>query len=92
MSAINLNHKEGIIYTEDDKILQITENGAVRIGDGSYLSELNNPDSDEAEESYKGVIRFNKNTGTLQYCDGFTWKDFSVGIDNTSGIIWALTF
>lgn len=92
MSAINFDHNKGKIYTDDDKVLQITENGAVKIGSGEYLSELNNPENNESEESYKGVIRFNKNTGTVQYCDGTTWKDFAVGDDSSTGVIWALTF
>ena len=57
MGAININHNEGSITTDNDTVLTITENGGVKIGDGTYLN-----DSDIVDESYKGVIRYNKDT------------------------------
>ena len=92
MSAININHNEGSITTDNDRVLQITENGGVKIGNGTYLSELSNPQSNYVEESYKGVIRYNDERGVIQYCDGASWKDFSYGVEETPGIIWAITF
>lgn len=92
MTAININHKEGTITTDNDQVLQITKNGAVKIGDGNYLEELNVPEYESPNEEYKGVIRYNPTTKCLQYCDGFHWKDFSYDVDETPGIIWSLTF
>ena len=92
MGAININHNEGSITTDNDAVLKITDNGGIKIGNGSYLNELDNPQNGSKEESYEGVIRYNKSTGTIQYCDGTAWKDFSNGIDETPGIIWSITF
>lgn len=91
MGAINIDHKKGLITTDEDGVIKITEHGAVKLGSGEYLSELNNSQIEE-EESYKGAIRYNKETKTVQYCDGTTWKDFAVGVDETPGIIWSITF
>jgi len=92
MGAININHNNGSIVTDEDLILQITENGAVKIGDGTYLSEMGNPQTIGIDQTYEGAIKYNKNTGTIQYCDGKSWKDFSYGVEETPGIIWAITF
>lgn len=92
MAAININHNEGTITTDNDKVLQITDNGGVKIGNGSFLNELENPQSGVVLSEYEGVIRYNKNKGTIQYCDGSAWKDFSYNTDETPGIIWAITF
>jgi len=87
MGAININHNEGSITTDNDTVLTITENGGVKIGDGSYLN-----DSDIVDESYKGVIRYNKDTDSIQYHNGVTWKNFSNDVEETPGIIWSITF
>ena len=92
MSGININHNEGSITTTEDKVLQITENGAVKIGNGTYLDELGNPQIIGVNELYEGAIRYNKDRGCIQYCDGTSWKDFTSGSEETSGIIWAITF
>ena len=92
MGAININHNEGSISTDNDTLLKVMEHGAIKLGEGDYLSELGNLQSGEIEESYEGAIRYNKNKGTLQYSDGVSWKDFADGKDETPGIIWAITF
>lgn len=92
MGAININHNDGSIITDEDMVLQISDNGAVKIGNGTYLDELGNPQTIRINSSYEGAIKYNKNTGTIQYCDGTSWKDFAYGIDETPGIIWAITF
>jgi hypothetical protein len=92
MAAININHNEGSITTDNDKVLQITDNGGVKIGNGNYLDELENPQSGVIRADYEGVIRYNSNKGTIQYCDGTAWKDFSYNANETPGIIWAITF
>lgn len=87
MSAININHEEGSIKV-DSGILQITSNGGVKIGNGNYLNE-----DFTINEDYNGVIRFNKNTGKLQYCDGHTWKDFSSNEQDLGNeIFWSIIF
>lgn len=92
MSGINIDHNKGSITITEDTVLQITENGAVKIGDGTYLDELGNPQAISVDESYEGAIKYNKNKGCIQYCDGKSWKDFSSGVDETPGIIWSITF
>ena len=87
MAAININHTEGSITTDNDRILQITKNGAIKIGNGSFLNEAN-----LENEDYSGSIRYNELTKNLEYHDGKNWKAFSYGIDETPGIIWSLTF
>lgn len=85
MSAININHEEGSI-TSESGVLQITSNGGVKIGSGEYLEEISSIVPD-----YEGLLRYNKNTGKLQYCDGHTWKDFSSS-EQSSEIFWSFIF
>lgn len=92
MAGIDINHDDSSIITDKDTVLKITENGAVKIGNGTYLDELGNPQTISANEKYKGGIKYNENTKTIQYCDGTSWKDFSYGVEETPGIIWAITF
>ena len=92
MAAINLNHNEGSITIDNDKVLQITKNGAVRIGNGNFMEEINPSNLTTILKDYEGVIRYNENTHTIQYCDGYSWIDFGTVADKSSGIIWSLTF
>lgn len=91
MAAININHTEGSITIDNDKVLQITKNGAIKIGNGSYLDEID-VSLEELKEKYEGVIRYNSDTKLLEYCDGESWKTFAYGVEKTTGIIWSLTF
>ena len=92
MAAININHNEGSITTSDDKVLQITKHGAVKLGDGSYLDEMD-VSLEEFKKNYEGAIRYNSDSKVVEYCDGYSWKEFKSGEENTSnGIIWSLIF
>ena len=91
MAAININHNEGSITTDDGKVLQITKNGAVKIGSGTYLEELDGA-SDEVREEYEGCIRYNQEKAVYEYCDGHIWKEFKTGKPQDSGIVWSIIF
>ena len=90
--SIDINHKTSTITTDDDTLLQITVNGAVRIGDGTYLDELGNSQEIEPNENYKGAIRFNEDHQCLQLCDGYKWKDINGHYKQTSNLVWSLLF
>lgn len=90
--SIDINHKTSTITTDDDTLLQVTVNGAVRIGDGTYLDELGNSQEIEPNENYKGAIRFNEDHQCLQLCDGYKWKDINGHYKQTSNLVWSLLF
>ena len=69
--AININHKNSTIITDDDTLIQITDKGALKVGDGTYLDELGNSQEIEPNQNYKGAIRFNEDHQCLQLCDGY---------------------
>lgn len=90
--AININHKDSTIITDDDTLIQITDKGALKVGDGTYLDELGNSQEIEPNENYKGAIRFNEDHQCLQLCDGYKWKDINGRYKQTSGIVYSLLF
>lgn len=92
MTSINIDHNKGIISTESDSILYIADKGAVKIGDGTYLDELGNSREIEARKDYIGAMRYNKDRGCLQICDGTKWKDVLGHYKQTSNIVWSLLF
>lgn len=92
MAAININHNEGTITIDGDRVLQITDNGAIRIGNANYMQEINSSELTEILRDYEGALRYNEITKTLQYCDGMSWKDFGDVKDGSTGIIWSITF
>jgi hypothetical protein len=92
MTAININHKTATISTEEDKALNLQINGGIKIGDGSYLEEDGEYKKYEAQEQYKGVIRYNSDNDCLQVCDGSTWRNINGQYKQTSDIIWSLLF
>ena len=92
MTAININHKTATIETDDDKALTLQIKGGIKIGDGTYLSEDNEKEEYEIQESYKGVIRYNSDNDCLQVCDGTTWRNINGQYKQTSDIVWSLLF
>ena len=46
MTSININHTKGTISTNDNSMLTIQTDGAVKIGNGTYLRELDNKNID----------------------------------------------
>ena len=92
MAAINLDHEEGIIYTDGDGLLKITEKGAIVLGKGTYLDEMGNPAEIPVKEEYKGALRYNEDKGILQYCDGLKWRDINGQYKQISQIVWSLLF
>lgn len=92
MTSINIDHNKGLISTETDSILYITDKGAVKIGTGVYLDELGNSQEIEAREDYKGAMRYNNDRNCLQICDGKRWKDVLGHYQQTSNIVWSLLF
>lgn len=92
MTAININHKTATISTEEDKALNLQVHGGIKIGDGTYLDEDGESKSVEAQEQYKGVIRYNADNDCLQVCDGSTWRNINGQYKQTSDIVWSLLF
>ena len=72
---------------------QMIEIGAVKIGNGTYLRELDNKNIDiSIRNEYKGAIRYNDDRGCLQVCDGTRWKDIKGYYKQTSNLVWSLLF
>lgn len=92
MTSINIDHKKGIISTDDDTILYLSDKGAIKIGQGTYLDELGNSQEIEAREQYIGAMRYNTDRNCLQICDGKKWKDVLGHYKQTSNIVWSLLF
>ena len=90
--AININHKNSTIITDDDTLIQITDKGALKVGDGTYLDELGNSQEIEPNQNYKGAIRFNEDHQFLQLCYFYKWKDINGHYKQTSGIVYSLLF
>lgn len=87
MTSINIDNKNGIIFTDEDKIVKIADKGALQLGSGEYLDETNS-----SLKNYEGAIRYNKERKCLQVCDGTTWRDVKGEYKQTSHIIWSLIF
>lgn len=92
MTAININHKNGIISTDDDSVITLGVKGAVKLGNGTYLDELGELQEIDPSQEYEGVIRYNSDRGCLQVCDGSQWKDVLGQYKQTSNIVWSLLF
>lgn len=93
MTSININHTKGTISTNDNSMLTIQTDGAVKIGNGTYLRELDNKNIDiSIRNEYKGAIRYNDDRGCLQVCDGTHWKDIKGYYKQTSNLVWSLLF
>lgn len=92
MTSINIDHKTSTITTDNDTILNLSEKGAIKIGQGTYLDELGNSQEIEAREQYIGAMRYNTDRNCLQICDGKKWKDVLGHYKQTSNIVWSLLF
>lgn len=77
--SININHSNASILTGDDTFLQLSKNGAVKLGKGKNLEEdtINNSTINFLS-NYSGAIRFNETTKKLEYCDGRKWVEFII--------------
>lgn len=92
MTSINIDHSKGLITTNSDSVLNIMETGAVRIGDGTYLDEMENAQELPINEEMRGALRYNKDRKCLQVCDGRVWNDVNGRYKQTSNITWSLLF
>lgn len=92
MTSINIDHSKGLITTNSNDVLNIMETGAVKIGDGTYLDELENAQELPINEDMIGALRYNKDRKCLQVCDGQIWRDVNGKYKQTSNIIWSLLF
>jgi hypothetical protein len=88
MASINIDNKNGTIFTSEDKIVKIGEKGALQLGSGEYLEEENV----ESLSNYAGAMRFNAERKCLQVCDGEVWRDVKGQYKQTSNIVWSLLF
>lgn len=88
MASINIDNKNGLIFTDEDKIVKIGNKGALQLGSGEYLNEENC----ELLSDYEGALRYNSERQCLQVCDGIRWKDVKGHYKQTSNIVWSLLF
>lgn len=88
MGSIIINHKEGIISSDDDVIV-LGDKSAIKLGTGTYLDDSATDDLSK----YEGVIRYNPSSKTMEYCDGVNWKEFILlKKDIDTDIMWSLLF
>lgn len=90
--SININHKTTTIVTDNDELLQIANKGAIIISDGTYLNESKEEIEIKPLKEYEGALRYNKEKGIMQYCDGIKWRDINGDYKKTSEIVWSLLF
>ena len=88
MAAINIDNKNGIIFTNNDEIVKIGNKGALQLGCGEYLDE----EDSEIMKKCEGAMRYNSERKCLQVCDGERWKDIRGRYKQTSNIVWSLLF
>lgn len=89
--SININNHKSTIETNDKKVfLTLGNNGAIKLGSGINLPEAD----DDNIIDYKGVLRYNQEMGTVEYCDGESWRTISTddSVENNSTIMWSLLF
>lgn len=91
MAGINIDHKKGRIESTDDKILKLAEKGAVKIGNGKYLSNNASIEITPRPE-YAGCIRYNEDTKTLELCTGYMWKPLGGDLLLNDSIVWGMIF
>ena len=82
VKAININHNDASLTTHDKSFIQLSKNGAVKIGYGKNLSEstIDNIAQDTLMD-YIGAMRINETTKKLEYCDGKSWITISTEED-----------
>lgn len=88
MGSIIINHKEGIISSNDDVIV-LGDKSSIKLGTGTYLDDSATNDLSK----YEGAIRYNSSSKTMEYCDGENWKEFILlKKDIDTDILWSLLF
>lgn len=91
MAGINIDHKNGKITAADDKIIQLADKGAVKIGNGKYLANNASIEITPRPE-YTGCIRYNEDNKSLELCTGYEWKPLGGDLLVNDSIIWGLLF
>lgn len=92
--SINLNHVDASITSNDGTFIHLNKNGAVKVGYGINAEESTiNNDKQETLFDYKGVIRFNRDTNKLEFCNGLTWLEISTEKeDDKTPMVYSMLF
>lgn len=89
MTGITIDNKKSLIDAGENKVLRLAEKGAVRIGNGHYLSGGQRVEIAPKPE-YAGCLRFNEETSMLEIATATEWKPLGGQITTDDTIIWAL--
>lgn len=89
MTGITIDNKQSLIDAGDNKVLKLAEKGAVKIGNGHYLS--GNASIEIAPKAeYEGCLRYNNETHMLEIATATEWKPLGGQLTTDDTIIWAL--
>lgn len=82
--SINLNHETSTIYTNNDQILTLTTDGAIRVGNGKNFETL--------AIEFPGIIRYNEDLHEMQISDGTNWVKLGSPVDPATAFVWGIVF
>jgi len=91
MTGITIDNVNSHIDAGDNRVLKLAEKGAVKIGDGTYLSG-NTTLEIAPKTEYEGCIRYNEARQVLQICTKTGWVDLGGDLHLDKSIIWGMIF
>jgi len=89
MTGITIDNKKSLIDAGENKILKLADKGAVKIGNGHYLSG-NQSIEIAPKAEYEGCLRYNDDKHQLEIATATEWKPLGGQITVDDTIIWSL--
>lgn len=89
MTGITIDNKNSLIDAGTNRVVRLANKGAVRIGNGHYLSG-NKSIEIAPKAEYEGCIRYNNETQTLEVATATEWKPLGGQLTTDDTIIWGL--
>jgi hypothetical protein len=91
MTGITIDNKQSLIDAGDNRIVKLADKGAVRIGNGHYLSGTRSIEIAPKPE-YEGCLRYNSETQTLEIATASEWKPLGGQLTTDDTMIWGMIF
>jgi len=91
MTGITINNVNSEIDAGDNKVLNLASKGAVKVGDGTYLTG-NTITEIAPKAEYEGCLRYNENTQTLEICTKTAWIPLGGDLHLDNSIVWGMIF
>lgn len=91
MTGLTIDNKKSLIDAGSNKIVRVADKGAVKIGNGHYLS--GGQDVEIAPKSeYEGCIRYNEDKHMLELATNSEWKPLGGQLSTDDTMIWGMIF